>query len=151
MTFSHKTDYALTAVRYLAGLRKGEVASITRIARECGIPREFLAKVLRYLVRAGVLKAIQGVSGGYELAKPAQKITFMEVVEAVDGKWRLSLLTSPPSNNPLRPGPSDRLLEATVAKLEQEARKQLCRMHFGRFAKTPLERTRVEQTGPEPF
>jgi Rrf2 family protein len=151
MKLSHKGDYALTAVRYFAGLKAGEVGSITQVAQAGGIPREFLAKVLRDLVKAGILKVYQGVRGGYALAKPAAKISYLAVIEAVDGPLRLSLLTSPPSSNPLKPGPSDLLLETTLARLEKEVRVRLGKLNFGKFKGKPLERTRVEQTGPEPF
>ncbi|MEK7775733.1 MAG: Rrf2 family transcriptional regulator [Candidatus Zixiibacteriota bacterium] len=148
---SHKTDYALTAVRFFAGLKSDQVGSITQVAQAGGIPREFLAKVLRDLVRGGILKVYQGVKGGYALAKPASKISILAVIEAVDGPLRVSLLTSPPSKNPLKPGPSDLLLEATVGRLEREVRDRLEKLNFGKFKGKPIERTRVEQTGPEPF
>jgi Rrf2 family transcriptional regulator, iron-sulfur cluster assembly transcription factor len=151
MKLSHKSDYALTAVRYFTGLKSGETGSITQVAQAGGIPREFLAKVLRDLVKSGILKVYQGVRGGYALAKPCSRISFLEVIEAVDGPVRVSLLTMAPSNNPLKPGPSDLLLEQTLARMEKEVRTRLGKLNFGKYKGKPLERTRVEQTGPEPF
>ena len=67
MQLSRKADYALRAVAYAAQLKKNELASIGRIAKARGIPREFLAKILKELTRAGILVSFQGVTGGYHL------------------------------------------------------------------------------------
>ncbi|HET6193736.1 MAG TPA: Rrf2 family transcriptional regulator, partial [Trebonia sp.] len=45
----------------------------------------YLAKQLQSLVRAGVLTAVTGPRGGFRLARPADQITMLQVVEAVDG------------------------------------------------------------------
>jgi len=59
-----------------------------KIARERAIPERFLLKVLKPLVSARVLTSIKGPNGGYKLAKPANEITVLEIVEAVDGPIR---------------------------------------------------------------
>jgi Rrf2 family protein len=91
MQLSRKADYALRGVAYVAQLKKGELASIGRIARSRGIPREFLAKILKELTRAGILVSFQGVTGGYRLAKPAKDVSFLDVVEAMEGPVAVNL------------------------------------------------------------
>lgn len=49
------------------------------------MPAACLAKQLQALVRAGVLTAATGPRGGFRLAKPADEITLLAIVEAVDG------------------------------------------------------------------
>jgi Rrf2 family protein len=44
--------------------------------------------VLKPLVSAGFLRSLKGPSGGYRLARPAGKISVLEVIEAVDGPLR---------------------------------------------------------------
>jgi Rrf2 family transcriptional regulator, iron-sulfur cluster assembly transcription factor len=91
MQLSRKADYALRAVAYVAQLKKGELASIGRIARSRGIPREFLAKILKELTRAGILVSFQGVTGGYRLARSPKEVTFLDVVEAMEGPVAVNL------------------------------------------------------------
>ena len=93
MQLSRKADYALRAVAYVSQLKKNELASIGRISKARGIPREFLAKILKDLTRAGILVSYQGVTGGYRLAMTPREITFMKVIEAIDGPIHLNLCT----------------------------------------------------------
>jgi Rrf2 family protein len=58
------------------------------IAKARKIPDRFLLKVLKPLVSARVLLSIKGPNGGYRLVKPANDISLLEVVEAVDGPIR---------------------------------------------------------------
>jgi Rrf2 family protein len=91
MQLSRKADYALRAVAYVAQLKKMELASIGRIARARNIPREFLAKILKELTRAGILVSYQGVTGGYRLARSPKDISFLDVIEAMEGPVAVNL------------------------------------------------------------
>ena len=91
MQLSRKADYALRAVAYVSQLKKNELASIGRIAKARGIPREFLAKILKELTRAGILVSFQGVTGGYRLSRPAKEVSFLDVIEAMEGPVAVNL------------------------------------------------------------
>jgi len=91
MQLSRKADYALRAVAYVAQLKKTELASIGRIAKARGIPREFLAKILKELTRAGILVSFQGVTGGYRLARAPKDVSFLDVIEAMEGPVAVNL------------------------------------------------------------
>lgn len=93
MRLSRKSDYALRAVRHFANLPKGKLGSISAVAEAEAIPREFLAKILKDLTRGGILVAYQGVKGGYRLARTAREVTFLDVIEAIDGPVHLNLCT----------------------------------------------------------
>ena len=95
MNLSRKSDYALRAIRNLAGLPKGTLGSINTIAQAESLPREFLAKILKDLTTSGILVSFQGVTGGYRLTRPPGKVSFLDVIEAVDGQLHLSLCTEP--------------------------------------------------------
>jgi Rrf2 family protein len=82
---TRETEYALRALSHLAGLPEGETIPTSRVAEACGLPREFLSKTLRRLVRAGLLRSSRGRSRGYGLARPAREIRVREVLEAVEG------------------------------------------------------------------
>lgn len=55
------------------------------LASELTLPLDYLHKVLRRLVRAALLESARGEQGGFRLARPADAITLLDVVEAVDG------------------------------------------------------------------
>jgi len=49
------------------------------------MPERFLLQILRMLVTHGILKSTRGVDGGYSLTRPADKVSLLEVIEAIDG------------------------------------------------------------------
>ena len=93
MQLSRKADYALRAVRFLSNLPKGKLGSINNIAHAESIPREFLAKILKDLTRAGILMSFQGVTGGYRLASQPKQVSFLDVIEAIEGPIHINLCT----------------------------------------------------------
>ena len=85
MRISRSTGYALLAVGYITQHQEQEVILSQSISKEYNIPLEYLLKILQQLVRANVLRSKRGPRGGFSLAKPAKKITMLQVIEAVDG------------------------------------------------------------------
>ena len=49
-----------------------------------------LAKVMRRLVRARLVRSTRGPGGGFKIAKQADEITLLEIYEAVEGKFRMA-------------------------------------------------------------
>src|SRR4051794_2252565 len=49
------------------------------------LPSPYLAKALQQLAGAGIVSAVPGRRGGYRLARPAEQITLLDIVNAVDG------------------------------------------------------------------
>ena len=85
MRISRSTGYALLAVGYIAQHKNKKVILSQDISKKYDIPLEYLLKILQHLVRANVLHSKRGPHGGYSLARPANKITVLQIVEAVDG------------------------------------------------------------------
>jgi Rrf2 family protein len=77
--------YALRALAHLAALEENTWVAAHDIARPCGIPEDFLLKVLKHLATAGLLHSLKDPNGGYRLARPAKSITLLEIVEAAGG------------------------------------------------------------------
>ena len=50
----------------------------------------FSLKILGKLVSSGIVESYKGNRGGYELARPASEITLKDVIDAVEGPYRLS-------------------------------------------------------------
>ena len=84
LKLTKKADYGLIALRHLA-TRKGGSASTKEIADAYHIPMPLLSKVLQKLVREGLMTSEQGTNGGYRLSRPAQEITTLEAIRAIDG------------------------------------------------------------------
>lgn len=85
MRVSRSTGYALLAVGFIAKHQGKGVVLSQAVSKEYDIPLEYLLKILQQLVRANVLRSKRGPRGGFSLAKPTNKITMLEIIEAVDG------------------------------------------------------------------
>jgi Rrf2 family protein len=82
------TKPSLSAVRALTFLglnRRDQPWSPRSIAQQLGESPTYLAKVVRHLVRAGILKAHRGVTGGVVFNRLPQEITLLAIVEACQG------------------------------------------------------------------
>ena len=85
MKFSVGIEYALHCLLYMVNLEEGKSVGIRDLATFQGISETYLSKVYAKLSKAGIIKSIPGVKGGYALAHSAEEITFCDVVEAVEG------------------------------------------------------------------
>lgn len=90
LELSRKSDYALRAVIYLARIEAHRYGRVSEIAKAKDIPQAFLAQILPLLATRGVVKSQQGAHGGYALAREPKSISFLEVIESVEGPLRLN-------------------------------------------------------------
>ena len=91
LDLTKRADYAIRAVLALARAPGSERRSVRQVAADQRIPARFLHQVMGDLVRAGLVEATVGRSGGYRLAKPSTGISLLDVVEAVEGDSRRSV------------------------------------------------------------
>jgi len=77
--------YAIYGLSYLASRRLGGLVPIREISKKSGIPEKHLAKLFRALVVARILKGVPGPNGGFALARPARKISVLDVVTVFEG------------------------------------------------------------------
>ncbi len=77
--------YAALSVIEIARREPGQGVRAREIAELFDLPPAYAAKVMTQLTRAGILASDRGPRGGYRLARDAAEVTFLEVVEAVDG------------------------------------------------------------------
>jgi len=77
-------EYGLHCLLWLVGNEDRPVSS-RDLAELQGVSPSFLAKIFPKLEKAGIVKASEGVRGGYRLARPAGEITFLDVVDAIEG------------------------------------------------------------------
>jgi Rrf2 family protein len=85
MQITRQADYALRAVIYLSRLEENEKAATSLVAEDQEIPPSFLAKIISQLSIAGLIHTSRGARGGVSLAKPADEISVLDVIEAIDG------------------------------------------------------------------
>ena len=91
LQISRKIDYALRAMIHLATLPEDRIAPLQDLAATLHLPREFLAKILKVLTARGLVRSVRGAHGGYQLARPAAAISFLEVIEAAEGPVQLNV------------------------------------------------------------
>ncbi len=85
------------------------------------MPERFLLQILRVLVTHGILRSTRGVDGGYALTKPADQISLLEVIEAIDGP-----LDSESQNWAIDPSQStEAKLQTALKRVTTTARRQL--------------------------
>ena len=85
LSLSKKMDYALLALAHLAKVDAARIVSTRELAATHEIPLELLAKILQRLAKAELIVSTPGPTGGYRLAKPADKIRIGDIVEIIDG------------------------------------------------------------------
>ena len=82
MLFSKRGEYAIRALVHLARARP--VCGAREISRSQDVPYHFIGKVLQELKAKGLVKSTRGAGGGFALARPAEEIRLIEVLEAVE-------------------------------------------------------------------
>jgi Rrf2 family protein len=87
---SQKARYALHALFLLAARTPGEPVMIAEIAKEARLPRKFLEQILLELKKRGIVHSVRGKHGGYALGRAPDKISFAEIIRAIDGPLALS-------------------------------------------------------------
>ena len=89
LQLSKKVEYGLIALRHMAMRPLGQLFTAKELAQEYEIPYELLAKVLQKLARSGIVHSMQGVKGGYALAKPPADVCLKDLVEILEGPLNL--------------------------------------------------------------
>jgi len=85
MQFSIGVEYAFHSLFYMVGLPEGKTVGIKQIAELNAISETYLSKSFAKLRKANIVRSIPGVKGGYELARPADDISFWDIIEAIEG------------------------------------------------------------------
>ena len=86
ISVTSKSRYAVVAMAELARSAEDRPVPIATVAERRGMPVQFLVQLFSTLRRSGLLESYRGMRGGYTLARPADQITVLEVVQALDGK-----------------------------------------------------------------
>lgn len=85
LSLGKRADYTVRAVLDLARHHDRGRRKTAEIADEMQVPVTYLPQLLAELVRAGIVRSMAGRHGGYELARPPDEISLLEVIEVADG------------------------------------------------------------------
>jgi len=100
MILRNQVEWALHCCTVLATQPPDRYVPTKDLAEFHGVPKEYLSKALQALAQAKILEGTLGPTGGYRLGRPADKISFLDVVEAIEGKKNTFACTNVINNNP---------------------------------------------------
>ena len=89
LKLSRKLDYAILAVSHLTTSGIGQPVSARCLSERTRIPAAILANILKDLTRAGFVRSVRGVHGGYELAVKPESLSVGDLVEKLEGPVKL--------------------------------------------------------------
>jgi len=118
MRLTRAGEYAVRCTLFLSYHGLETVCSRRAIARVMDIPDQFLSKIAQHLARESIIEIVQGAKGGYRLLVPPDKLTMLEVVEAVIGEIFLNDCV-------IRPEQCERSSTCAAHKVWEKARDQL--------------------------
>ena len=102
MQLKNQVEWVIHCCAVLAALEPGRYMSTKLLAEFHGVPKEYLSKALQGLSQAELVESTLGPTGGYRLARPAEEISFLQIVEAVEGRSPSFVCTEIRKNNPCR-------------------------------------------------
>ncbi len=94
MKITKEADYALRIIEYLCIQGKDNRQGAKNIAFERKIPARFTLKILRKLVKCGIVHSYRGINGGYAIAKNPEDISMYDVISAIDGEIEINKCTA---------------------------------------------------------
>ena len=140
MRLTRAGEYAVRCVLYLSSQETGIIVSRKEIAQAMDIPNQFLGKIAQQLSRSGILEIVQGPKGGFRLLISPEKLSLLDVVEAVAGEIFLNDCI-------LRPDSCLRSPTCAVHLVWQRAVNQLRGTHHeATFAKLLKEKICIDQS-----
>ncbi len=129
MQLSAAAEFAIRGTLVLAGRYGQGPVPLGEVCRLRDLAKDYMTKIFGTLARAGIIRAIRGKGGGYELARPPGQIAVLEVIEAIEGPLALNLCQHDPPrceevNCPLRP---------VWTELQEKVRSTLSRVTLDQF------------------
>lgn len=135
--FSQTVEYALRAVVYLAD--EGAARTTPQIAAVTKVKAPYLAKVLQNLHRAGIVRSLRGLHGGFELARDPAELTIWDVVQSVDPIRRITTCPLELDSHRTVLCPLHKKMDAALATIEEA------------FKSSTLAQLLAEPTTSKPF
>ena len=88
MQLTSTTDYAIRIVCYLAA--QSQMISTSELSQELNVPSSYIPKITKKLKQAGIIKACEGIQGGYQIAKQPENISLRDVISCTESTMAIS-------------------------------------------------------------
>ena len=88
MQLTSTTDYAIRIVCYLAA--QSQMISTLELSQELSVPSSYIPKITKKLKQAGIIKACEGIKGGYQIAKQPENISLRDVISCTESTMAIS-------------------------------------------------------------
>ena len=95
LVLSSKVKYGIAALMELVNYFGKDLLQTKLIAERRAISPNYLEQLLNQLTKAGIVRAVRGSKGGYQLALPPEEITFLQVWEIMEGGLEIAKNHSP--------------------------------------------------------
>ncbi|MGO4275629.1 RrF2 family transcriptional regulator, partial [Paenibacillus sp. TAF58] len=89
MKYSKATDYALHTMLFLAAATPNKPVGVQQLAERHHVSPTYLSKILTKLVKAGMIESASGANGGYRLKRNWENISFLDIIQAIEGSTSL--------------------------------------------------------------
>ncbi len=85
LRITKQTDYGIVLMTLFVAKSDGQAKSARDLAKETGLPLPMVGKILKLLVRDGMLASQRGARGGYRLSRNASHINVADIIRALEG------------------------------------------------------------------
>lgn len=85
LRITKQTDYGIVLMTWFAGQTTSSGFSARDLAEQSGLPQPMVGKILKLLVKEGLLESTRGAHGGYRLGRSAESISVADIVRALEG------------------------------------------------------------------
>lgn len=89
MRITKQTNYAVRMLMYCAA-DPNDLSRVPEIAKAYGVSELFLFKILKPLVKSGIVETVRGRNGGIRLGRPADKITLFDVIRETEDSFAMA-------------------------------------------------------------
>ncbi|QTM98223.1 Rrf2 family transcriptional regulator [Sediminibacillus dalangtanensis] len=140
MKYSRATNYALHTMVYLMSAPRGKTVGVDQLAKAQDLSPTYLSKILTKLVKAGLIESTPGVKGGYSIARNSSDISFLDVIQAIEGMT--TLFSCSMEHQESRNG--ECMIENVMIDAEEKLREELDKKYISEIAKQ-MEAKREEK------
>lgn len=85
MKYSKATNYALHTMLFLSQVPLDKPIGVQQLAEQQQVSPTYLSKILTKLAKAGMIESTSGLKGGYRLKRNWEDISFLDIIQAIEG------------------------------------------------------------------
>ena len=88
------TDYGIVLLAHMAAFPEGSMHNVRDLARLANVPLPMAQKIFKELSKKDLVASQRGSNGGYQLSRPAEQITVLQMIAALEGSVSLTECSS---------------------------------------------------------